>query len=265
MGAIGNFFPSQNEPFHRLIRQHLPPAAPRDFLLRGLRTPSGRIPTRPDSFRALKLDKSDPSVFSLFMSNVLSSPNHFPEAAAHSTSLCFPDLTTTIRIAQTDRSRTSSTPTKQLTDHTRSAIGIKPSQGEDEDQQTVVQENEIKPEMGEKVFQPQHHGFRVQVQTDSVPANPSEEQISGPIKVSPLKDTMEFEGANWRGVTKVECLPSGARFVAPLLFDFPVDAGNANDPIVDSYGKVRYEVRASGIARSICLGARAVENIPTAG
>ncbi|CAM9496122.1 unnamed protein product, partial [Hapterophycus canaliculatus] len=112
---------------------------------------------------------------------------------------------------------------------------------EEEGQEKVILESGIRPGMEEE-FKSEKYGFRVRVQMDSVPAHPLGGQISGPITVSPLKGTMEFEGAKWEGVLKVECLPSGARFVAPLLFDFPVDAGNENDPIIDSHGKVRYEI-----------------------
>lgn len=92
--------------------------------------------------------------------------------------------------------------------------------------------------MKHTIFDSKRHGFRLHVQEDSV----QDEQTSGPIKVQLLEGPMAFEGGELEGVLEVECFPSKRRFDAPLLFDFLVDSGNNNDPIVDDYGRIRYEV-----------------------
>lgn len=97
--------------------------------------------------------------------------------------------------------------------------------------------------MEHTIFESKTHGFRLQVQGDSVPALPPDEQNSGPITVTPLNETIEFEGGDLEGVLEVHCLPTKRRFDAPLLFDFLVEAGNKDDPIMDQHGRVRYEVK----------------------
>lgn len=102
-------------------------------------------------------------------------------------------------------------------------------------------EGGIKPGM-ERDFESKEYGFRLGVQRESVPSAPPGEQYSGPITVNPLKDTLEFEGENLEGMLEVHCLPAGRRFDAPLLFDFLVKGGVKDDPIMDQYGRIRYEV-----------------------
>lgn len=65
---------------------------------------------------------------------------------------------------------------------------------------------------------------------------------SGPIAVSPLNEKIVFEGRHLNGLLAAECHPGGRTFGAPLLFEFLV-GGDKNDPILDKYGRVRYEVR----------------------
>ena len=96
------------------------------------------------------------------------------------------------------------------------------------------------------IFDSNSYGFRLHVQMDSVPANLPENQTSGPITVGPLHGTMTFEGEKLEGVLEVYCLPNKRRFGAPLLFDFPVQGGRKNDPIIDEYGRIQYEVRKKG-------------------
>lgn len=97
--------------------------------------------------------------------------------------------------------------------------------------------------MEHTIFESEEHGFRLQVQGDSVPAcSPGEQQDSGPITVAPLRETIGFEGGQLEGVLEVHCLPTGRRFDAPLLFDFLVEAGGKDDPIMDQHGRIRYEV-----------------------
>lgn len=113
--------------------------------------------------------------------------------------------------------------------------------------EVLVPECGIKPGMGHTTFESKKHGFRLQVQGDSVPPaahtpGAGGEQSSGPITVAPLKETIEFEGGELEGVLEVHCLPTGRRFDAPLLLDFLVEPGDQDDPIMDRYGRIRYEV-----------------------
>lgn len=111
----------------------------------------------------------------------------------------------------------------------------------------LVERDGIIAGMSNTIFVSKSYGFRLQVQRDSVPANLPENQTAGPIMVGPLHGTMAFEGDKLEGVMEVHCLPSKRRFGAPLLFDFPVQGGK-NDPIIDEYGRIRYEVRDKGIS-----------------
>lgn len=106
----------------------------------------------------------------------------------------------------------------------------------------MVPEGGIKPGMNPKMFESDKHAFRLHVQRDSVPVDPPDNQSSGPITVTPLDGSITFEGQKLEGILNVHCLPSKRRFDAPLLFDFLVESGNQDDPIMDQYGRIRYEV-----------------------
>lgn len=62
---------------------------------------------------------------------------------------------------------------------------------------------------------------------------------------------MEFEDAELEGVLEVECHPSPRRFDRPLLFDFLVDGENTDDPIMDEYGRIRFEVTSRQWTRDV--------------
>ena len=76
------------------------------------------------------------------------------------------------------------------------------------------------------------------------------DQYSGPITVAPLEASIEFEGARLQGVLEVNCLPDECRFNPPLLFDFRIEGGSTNDPIIDEYGRIGYKVRHGGAPES---------------
>ena len=101
----------------------------------------------------------------------------------------------------------------------------------------------IKPGMGPTVFDSSERRFRLHVQRDSVPKHLPETHTSGPITVEPLGATEEVDGDSLRGLLEVHCLPDKRRFDPPLLFDFLVDGGDKNNPIIDEFGRIRYEVR----------------------
>lgn len=103
--------------------------------------------------------------------------------------------------------------------------------------ETMVQPNGIRPGMGHTIFE-SRCPFRLQVQANSVQHG----QSSGPIKVNRLQGRMKFEDGELEGVLEVECHPSPRRFDHPLLFDFLVDSDNKDDPVMDDYGRIRYEV-----------------------
>lgn len=109
--------------------------------------------------------------------------------------------------------------------------------------------------MDHKIFKSTKHGFRLHVQRDSVPVDAPNDESSGPITVAPLKDTIKFEDERLKGILEVHCLPAGRRFDAPWLFDFPVNGGSKDDPIVDKYGRIRYEVNSIGRRRRKIAGA----------
>eukprot|EP00752_Nemacystus_decipiens_P003353 g3101.t1 len=123
-----------------------------------------------------------------------------------------------------------------------SAFSPRPLSPEVDARDTVVPECGIKQGMEHTTFESKKHGFRLQVQGESVPPHPVGEQDSGPITVAPLRHTIQFEGGELEGVLEVHCLPSGRRFDAPLLLDFIVEPGEKDDPIMDPYGRIRYEV-----------------------
>lgn len=118
------------------------------------------------------------------------------------------------------------------------------SMGEEGGWETIVGQDGIKPAMGLTSFHSKKHGFRLWVQPDSVPMplSPGHQEVSGPIRVRELVQTVDFEGGKLGGVLEVECLPCGRRFDAPLLLDFLVDGGNKEDPIIDAHGRIQYEV-----------------------
>ncbi|CAN0204801.1 unnamed protein product [Ectocarpus sp. 4 AP-2014] len=118
------------------------------------------------------------------------------------------------------------------------------SQGEEErDWETIVGQDAIKPAMGLTSFHSQKHGFRLWVQPDSVPVGLlHDQQASGPVRVGDLSQTVSLEGGELQGVLEVECLPCERRFDAPLMLDFLVDEDSHGDRIIDSHGRIQYEI-----------------------
>lgn len=92
----------------------------------------------------------------------------------------------------------------------------------------------------EAIFTSVKHKVRVRVQKDSVA---SQTHTAGPVTLSILNDTIDLEGIPLQGILQVKGLPSGYRFNAPLLFDFPVGGEGMSNDIMDEYGRVHYEVR----------------------
>ncbi|CAM9294783.1 unnamed protein product [Ectocarpus sp. 6 AP-2014] len=118
------------------------------------------------------------------------------------------------------------------------------SQGEEErDWETIVGQDGIKPAMGLTSFHSHKHGFRLWVQPDSVPVRLlQDQQASGPVRVGDLSQTVSLEGGELQGVLEVECLPCERRFDAPLMLDFLVDGDSHGDRIIDSHGRIQYEI-----------------------
>ncbi|CAN0348782.1 unnamed protein product [Ectocarpus fasciculatus] len=121
---------------------------------------------------------------------------------------------------------------------------VRVESGEEGGWETIVGPDGITPAMGRTPFHSEKHGFRLWVQPDSVPMplSPGRRETSGPIRVRAKVDTVDFEGGELEGVLEVECLPCGRRFDAPLLLDFLVDSGNKEAPIIDSHGRIQYEI-----------------------
>lgn len=122
---------------------------------------------------------------------------------------------------------------------------VVPFRGEEPGGETrlVVPEGGIKRGEEHATFESKKHGFRLQVQPLSVPADPPGERNSVRVAVTPLKISIEFEGMKLQGVLEGHCLPNELRFDPPLLLDFLVEGGSKDDPIIDQYGRIRYEVR----------------------
>ncbi|CAN0402154.1 unnamed protein product [Pylaiella littoralis] len=118
----------------------------------------------------------------------------------------------------------------------------------------IVQQGGIKPGMGPKTIGSTRCPFRLHVQEGSV----QDGQTSGPINVhrlgrcvhnsTPYKvsDRPPVSPSNGsrkpKGVWEVECYPDKHRFDPPLLFDFPVESEGTDNPIIDDYGRIKYEV-----------------------
>lgn len=101
----------------------------------------------------------------------------------------------------------------------------------------------IKPAMGLTSFHSEKYGFRLWVQPNSVPVRLLQDQeTSGPVRVGNLSQTVSFEGGELQGILEVECLPCERRFDAPLMLDFLVDGDNHGGVIIDSHGRIHYEV-----------------------
>lgn len=132
-----------------------------------------------------------------------------------------------------------------------SSLRAMPSLFSTDDRETIVKRNGIRPGMGHTAFESKRYGFRLQVQADSLPAHLSQEVTAGPITVSPLREVMDLDGRRLKGILQVHCLPTKRRFDAPLLFDFPVAGGKKDDPIIDKYGRIRYEVRVKRISEGV--------------
>ena len=109
---------------------------------------------------------------------------------------------------------------------------------EESETEEIVEEGGITPGM-QRTFVSKRHGFRLHVQGGGVP----DKQISGPITVTPLKESFMFEGVKLEGVLEVRCLPAGCQFDRPLLFDFPVEGRSKGCPVIDELGRIGYEVR----------------------
>lgn len=88
-------------------------------------------------------------------------------------------------------------------------------------------------------FELKRYGVRVHVQRDSIL---NSQKAFGPIKVSKLKETMEFKGRELQGILQVQFLSDGSRFDAPVLLDFLV-SGKDKDQIIDERDRTGYEVR----------------------
>eukprot|EP00903_Cladosiphon_okamuranus_P010680 g10097.t1 len=126
-------------------------------------------------------------------------------------------------------------------DHsTRSAfsVGEESISRQESDLETIVKEGGIVPGMQRAIFESKLHGFRLHVRADSV----SDGQTSGPITVTPLKGSFEFEGEDLEAILEVHCLAAKSRFDPPLLFDFRIEGGSKDDPIIDQHGRIQYEV-----------------------
>lgn len=107
------------------------------------------------------------------------------------------------------------------------------------DPEIIVQKEELTAAKEETIFESHLYGFRLRAQTDSM-RHP--EETAGPVTVSRLQETIDFEHGTLQGVLQVHCLPAGRRFNAPLLFDFLIEGEDSNHPIIDEYAHIKYEV-----------------------
>lgn len=82
------------------------------------------------------------------------------------------------------------------------------------------------------------HGFRVTVTNGSLKGD----QRIGPITVDELRQSIKAKGHSLEGLLRVTCEPHGARFLKPVLLDFPVIDQHISD-VLDEFGRCNYEVR----------------------
>eukprot|EP00752_Nemacystus_decipiens_P002384 g2250.t1 len=113
-----------------------------------------------------------------------------------------------------------------------------PTSREESNQEEIVAAGGVGPGNQRTTFESEQHGFRLHIQQGSVPEN----QTLGPITVTPLKESFKLYGGNMEAVLEIHCQPAKCRFDPPLLFDLRVEGGNKDDPIIDQYGRIRYEV-----------------------